>query len=252
MTIPLQHVREGDYFSPSARTLNAMMDAAAHWQRNSFASGGSPIVDGLRPGEVWLRNDCGEDRDLFEVLGLDGFLVTETQNASEFKFNVAFKGAIPDRSTHTSRFVVLQEPIKDGAIGRAMLCGYTPCLVQVAHPQLEYADITNDDATKLSSAGHGSARIIIAPASSGLHLCYVQLGVPGMRILPGKTTGSHGVNAVETIQILDDDGDPIDDCTVEALNPYANLLADKRVTVAYVGTRWELLAGKCEPPEEEA
>lgn len=252
MNHPLQRVRAGQPFAPSATAWNAFCDVAERHQRTGLRLGGQSIDNPKPAGVIDIRNDSGEDRDLFEVLGLDDFLIGETDNADEFKFNVAFKGSVPAQPDHCGRFVVCQEPIKSGAIGRAMLFGFTPCLVQVAHPKIEYCDITNDDASKLSSAGHGSARIIIAPASSGLHLCYVQLGVPGMRILPGKTTGSHGVNAVETIQILDDDGDPIDDCTVEALNPYANLLADKRVTVAYVGTRWELLAGKCEPPEEEA
>lgn len=167
---PLKHVHAGEPVRVSAETFNCVIDATRDYRERTarFRQGPPGLrVGGERPTAVFrVRNDTGADRALFEIVSLDGPVYGPSDNLQEFKFRFAFKGVVPD-SDHFGRFAVLLEPVKDGAIGRALVQGITPVLVRVPdlgeHESGEYADINTaegDLCAHLVTGPRGAAFIL--------------------------------------------------------------------------------------------
>lgn len=156
MSNDLRHVRSGERFRYSASTHNAFVDAAlAHRQgQHDQSVANSRTIN--QTGIVLVRNDSGSDRSRFDVLGITGVLINPTDNAQAFQNAPAF---IADEPTihHFGRFVVLQEPLKAGAIGKAVISGITPCQVRF--------DETNEDATRADIVA--TDMLALTPHSNG-------------------------------------------------------------------------------------
>lgn len=125
----MQKVLPGQQLKIPASTFNTMIDAASAYQRSSMNGGANAMRPDTQAGIVSIRNQSGQDCERFSVLGLSTVLVTPSDKATEFASRFAFNAVLPD-STHSRKFVVLQEPIKNGAFGRAMVLGVTPVLVK--------------------------------------------------------------------------------------------------------------------------
>jgi len=152
-------VTGGEPFKPSARAWNSFIDAAEDFKRRTagFRQGEAPPP--LPAGWVYVRNDSGADRERFEVLGLDEPLIErdDEQAFLEFAATPAFVGSTPNWDRHKGgRFCVLQEPIGDGKIGRAVATGITPVCVpdltsRGINPEFyRYADIADGDCSGLT------------------------------------------------------------------------------------------------------
>jgi hypothetical protein len=130
----LAKVHPGDPLRIPAHDYNAMVDAARAHRRSAH-----PVAALLRerrpadtttPGVVWVRNASGGDVDRFGVLGVAGVVIDPTTDAaSEASFTgnpggPLLDGDTPDAATHTT-FVIAQEPIASGRIGRAVISGMT-------------------------------------------------------------------------------------------------------------------------------
>lgn len=108
-----------------ASTFNTVLDAAAAHQRRAFDGGSDVLPRDTRNGIITVRNDSGADRDVFSVLAVSGVLVTPGQNAQEFATRWACSAVLP-AAGNLERFVVLQEPLRSGVMGRAVIIGVTP------------------------------------------------------------------------------------------------------------------------------
>ena len=142
-----------------APTWNAMVDAARAHAEGQLNQNSQPD-NGFRQADIIkVRNHSGLDLDRFSVLGIDQPLISPVDNAREFKNQVAVRGVLPTTS-HSGQFVVLLEPLKAGAIGRAWASGVFPARVRMAAAWHTHVDIESSNANELVSRPDGGAQIL--------------------------------------------------------------------------------------------
>ena len=175
----LTHVRPGDPLEISAGTFNAMVDAAKAHQGGRHGVGRTTRPDLRQSNMVLVRNDSGFDLDRYNVLGLSGVLFDPTAYPTSFQREIAVTGVIPVPGTHDDNFVVLQEPIKDGDLGLAMVAGVSIVKVYVvsseANSIFSYAKI-QAAAASLEKAPSGPVKIIYIEAGTGNKWALVSFG----------------------------------------------------------------------------
>lgn len=153
-------VDSGDKIVISAQVWNAMLDAAV-----ANRMGDNPSPDGA-PGSrsatvIRIRNDSGAAVARFGILGINGPIVTPTNNLTEFKRTIALKGITPAAGTHEGKFAVLLEPLAKDKIGAAVISGGVP--VQISGPIGPFAEISDAVSGYLTPGDSGSARILYPP-----------------------------------------------------------------------------------------
>lgn len=111
-------------------------------------------------GIVKVLNVGGSTLDQFDVVGLREAAFDPTGGARAFLQNpVVFKGSRPN-CDHVGKFAVLLQPIKDGEVGLAIASGIAQVQIEIENEDHLFADITPDDASKLTSCENGSAQIL--------------------------------------------------------------------------------------------
>ena len=103
-TNPFKHVRSGEPLVIHASAYNAMLDAgqAVRNRRLNLGKQGS----GFDSLFVHIVNSTGNPLERFSVVGLDGPLVTNNEDA--FCERMVFNGVVPTEE-HKGKFAVLQE-----------------------------------------------------------------------------------------------------------------------------------------------
>lgn len=189
----LQKRRAGDPLSISARDWRQIDQAVDYTQRAESQVSGGPFSINRQTAIVHIFNGRGADVDRHGVLGIDGVLITEGDNAEEYASRPSFEGVLPITSEHLGKFVVLLEPIRAGGIGRAVLTGVAVATINVQDGNHTHADVDDSNSTRLASGFHGSARILYKPAGTGDKLCVVSLGhYYGPTCRPFTATGPMG------------------------------------------------------------
>jgi len=175
-------VSPGDPLRIKAGTWNGVMDATRAVLAGRPAGLGSalpgvgtPLRDAVT---ILVRNDSGSDLDPLSVVGLGAPVVTPTDNETEFRENAALAASVPDADTDAGRFAILLEGIPAGEFGRALLAGVTAVKLQVGDADHRFADVTDGDASKLTTAEAGGAQILWKEAGTGTKWGLVRLGVP--------------------------------------------------------------------------
>jgi len=160
-------VTKGDPLSFRADTFNSFIDAAkAHKDGQNQIRG--PLNLNQQSGSITVRNITGADQDQFAVLSLRDVVISPTDNDLEFKHNYAFDVDIFDEATdNPSSIVILQEPIKPGELGAAMISGTSPTPITVTNENDEYANLS-DGATQFESSSGGVGRILYKEPGTGL------------------------------------------------------------------------------------
>jgi len=177
----MKKVRTGDPLVVPAQAYNAFIDAAKDFHQRT-ANLGQQATPGYRSsGIVLVKNESGEDRARFDVLGLgDPIFLPDSDAVAEqsFKNAVAFRGDMPDETLHQGKFVILIEPLAAGAIGRAYLAGVTVARLRLedAAQQVTHAEIIDADATALQPAVGGSASVLWHQEQTGDVWAIVRLG----------------------------------------------------------------------------
>ncbi|PQO39338.1 hypothetical protein C5Y96_05650 [Blastopirellula marina] len=174
--MPLERKRRGDRADIKLRDWNTIGEAVDVVQGGRAYLGGEELAYSRQSTIVHIYNGSGGNVDRHGVLGIDGILVTESDNANEFADRPSFEGTTPTTADHLGRFVVLLEPIADGAIGRACLVGLVIANVQINDANDTHAEVLNSSSVKLTSSRHGTARILYKPAGTGDKLCAVKIG----------------------------------------------------------------------------
>ena len=124
----LDKVQPGAPLAIPAQTFNTFVDAAKDFRERQHSVRHHEQRESRQADLVLVRNESNADRARFDVLGIDGPIITPTDNANEFQDRVALCGVTPTND-HVGRFVVLLEPVLDGAIGWGCLAGV--CAVRV-------------------------------------------------------------------------------------------------------------------------
>ena len=159
-------VRGGSKLRISARAWNGLMDMLKWWRRASTTGGGGLAPLGFDAGMILIRNNTGAALDEYTVVGLGEPLITPEDNERQFVSRVALGGEVPDGDEHVGKFAVAQEPIPDGKIGRALVSGVTPVILNHIHFSHKCADI-QDGGTGLDSCQLGGARILWSSGAGG-------------------------------------------------------------------------------------
>jgi len=191
----LAKVKSGDSLKIPAATFNTFVDSARDFlaRQHQQAQTGTPAAQ--HSGVVLVKNASGYDQDRFAVLGIDSPIITPTDNEDEFKNRVALAGVTPDGKDHFGRFVVLLEPVRSGALGRACVSGVCPAKVYVTDEDHQFADVNDGQAGYLASGETGAALILWAESGTGEVWAVVRLGLPaesGTTTFPAKLTASLG------------------------------------------------------------
>jgi len=178
----LKKVRTGDKLNIPATAYNAFVDAALDLRSRQSGISRTPQTTIHQPGIVLLRNDSGEDRIRFDVLGLDRPIPTPAENEDEFQNRTCLSGVTPEMLKHRSKFGILLEPIPMGAMGRALVSGVTVAWVWFESELHAYADVCDGDAWSLQSAPYGAARCIWKdePDAEGYGWAVVSVGERGL------------------------------------------------------------------------
>ena len=176
---PFRKVQRGDRVAaPSAVLHNATVDAvrSARSARTGGVRRSGDILRRRHVGEIFIRNDTGTTQDRFAILAIRDPLFLPDVLLPEDDDTIVMGGAVPEDSDRA--FAVLQEPLADGAVGRAVAHGFTLARVTGSHAQA-FADLQSDDtgafATDLSGAERGHVEVL-ARATSDSDLSCVRIG----------------------------------------------------------------------------
>jgi len=175
--VDLRKVTAGQKLRIPVDTWNTLIDAAQDYQRRSLHRGSASARELRSTGIVLVKNTSGQDCFRYDILGLDDATVIIDPETSEREFcQRIVLPAVTPADQHKDSFCILQEPIKAGKFGQAMLLGVTQCWVDVKAASDTRAEPAADTVGNLVSAASGIARIIWKQAGTGIKLAIVRLG----------------------------------------------------------------------------
>lgn len=157
---PFKKVQRGDPLRIPAETFNTFIDAAKDFRARTQNRGHQSQPEFQQSGIVLVKNGTGDDLDRFHVLGIDRPIFTPSDNLHSFLNQIAVLGVAPTEDNHLGRFLVLQEPLRAGMIGRACISGITPVLLNVQDEEHDWADIEEGETDSLKTDTAGSAYIL--------------------------------------------------------------------------------------------
>jgi hypothetical protein len=191
----LQNVRPGDPFQPKAETWNALVDTARWVREQRGRTGGNFGPSSRDPVVVTVVNDSGSSLRRFEAVGVTGAVTLPSEGdadaTNEFLSRTAISVGVPT-GDDAGRWLVLLEPLPDGAVGRAACVGVVPCRVNIADTSDTSVDVS-DGQTVPSSCSKGMPVLWVAggvgsAASTGEQWAVVLLrGGDGSSSLPDPT-----------------------------------------------------------------
>lgn len=213
MADAMKKVSTGDPLRIPAQAYNAFIDAARDFQQRT-AQIGQQATPGYRSaGIVLVKNESGEARQRFDVLGLgEPVILPDAGDAAEqsFKNAVAFRGDLPDETEHKGKFVILAEPLATNAIGRAYLAGVTAVRLRLedSAQKVKAAEIIDADATALQPSSGGSAAVLWHQEQTGDVWAIVRLGnvaPAGIWVQIATTEASGGkYSSWQEVELTDD------------------------------------------------
>ncbi len=171
----LKKVQAGQRLEIPAVAYNAFIDAVRVQRAAQHNVLQNTQVDFRQADIVKVRNQSGLAQDRFAVLGIDGPLISPSDNLAEFKNQVGFNAVVPN-SSHVGRFVVLLDPLAVSSIGRAWCCGVFPVRVLVVEDSHKYADLEIGNTSRLQTGPAGCAQILWRETGTGTRWAVVRLG----------------------------------------------------------------------------
>lgn len=268
--MPFDKVQPGEPMRIPASTYNSMVDAAQDFQQRRRGVGADPLKPARYEGTVRVRNDTGSHLFRFSVVGLGEVVITQSDNPQSFYSRPTFVVERPEITAalkygkHVAKVAVIQEPIREGAIGWAKISGLTPVKVNV---QNNYDDIAilQDSSSGVgavlpfvsSTVGQSGASILWHEAdATGVQWCLVLLGNFRSKFasmyratLDGTLTTSASSITVDNLVPMNG-LEHIDITTLEAFNIFTWEAADNATALVvwnnHTGLkRWELIQLDC-------
>ncbi len=226
----------GDRWRPTADGLNSWNEAAQYVRGLRDDSGALATPAAMdSPAIVLVKNQSGSDRTRFDVLGVDGVLITPSDNLAVFSSRRPLVGVLPSVADHAGRFCVLLEPVATGKLGRALFLGVVPARVYVNSHLDAYCDVmeskTIGDETVYLGSGSSGAQILwweaadlsavgtvvwavlrLGGAGGGLRCFEVSQSSPAAPAAPGSSVDAWTLRWNATTQHYDDPNrsDPTD------------------------------------------
>jgi len=164
----LKKVLKGDGFDTRAQTWNAFIEAANYVRNQQALTAAESKGYDLPGGVVLVRNKSGSTQPQFAILGIDDLIIKpiDAKSIQKFRTQKPVFDVKPLADTQSDvpfqikNFVILQEPIKADALGKAMISGITPVKLDVKNTVHQFAKPIKDDSTKLESSSRGPCRIL--------------------------------------------------------------------------------------------
>ena len=167
-------ITSGDVLRPSARVWNRLMELCRRGDDISPGNNSRIITAPTIP----VRNDTTSGISRWQILGIDGPVITPTDNESEFAHRIILSAVAPVAPDHEGRFVIAAGAIPAGGVGQAYMSGI--CLVKVnvtdEDTERHCAEIIDLDSAKLAAVHRGSAEILWREGSTGEQWAIVRLG----------------------------------------------------------------------------
>lgn len=162
--------------------------SAADWNGllrmyKAWAAGGARPSDRPRSSGsdcIYVYNDSGGDVGQFGVLALNGLMAEAAADMTEFLDQPTFCGVTPTADYFGGWFAVTLDPIKSGAVGRAVVSGIVPVRANVTRADHWWADVTVDSCERLTSGFSGNAQILYKESGTGIKWALVRLGQSGL------------------------------------------------------------------------
>jgi hypothetical protein len=195
-----QKVRPGQPMKFPAAVYNKVLDTIRTVQRERTFGGGQDAGASSGAGIVLVRNDSGADAQRFAVMGIDSILVSPTDKADEFYNHPSLSVTSPNGTIHKGKWVILQEPLKNGFVGRAAIAGLAITQITFTDINHKFVDLLEGYAT-LRSAHNGPAQIVwyqYTGQESTSGWAVLRLGLP-LQSDPLDTTGLQA-NMVYTLR----------------------------------------------------
>jgi hypothetical protein len=172
-----KRLSRGDKVNIVARSWNVLMEMGEKYAAKNGGGGSAGQVSPItRPNVVVIRNDSGGNLVAGNVLGISDVCFDYADEPNEFIAETQFAGITPTTASHAGKFAVLTEPIIDGESGQAVVYGICAAQVNIVTSGDKWCDVTNSDATKLTSGSTGSAQILFAPSGTGTKWCVIRIG----------------------------------------------------------------------------
>jgi hypothetical protein len=169
---PFKKVQSGQRMQIPAAAYNAFIDAAV--ATKSGLVQGNPVSRTQQSGGILVRNDTGTDiEQRFAIVALGAPLIDPDDNLQGFQQRIAFAGVLPEDPIADQRFAILQEPLDEDRIGRAILNEATPVQVDFDDEDHQFATPADGETAHLVSASSGPYRVLWKPDGDGLLWCIV-------------------------------------------------------------------------------
>ncbi|MDD4889065.1 MAG: hypothetical protein PHU85_03975 [Phycisphaerae bacterium] len=231
-----QKVNAGSELRFSAKTYNALIDAAK-WYADSQGVGSSsaPRSAGKSPF-IKVQNNTGKDLDAGAVVKLGEPVFDPADGAqalASFKNNVWFLGEVATPGASDALAMFLEATPIDG-VGLAAVSGAWPVLLNVQSEGDKRADVTDDDPTTLTTGSRGPFQVVWAADGTGEQHGVVLFGADvrsdfqvrndtGADLTTYQIVGLSGpVNVPSYLEDYDEDataGEDASDCTMKAVSP---------------------------------
>ncbi|MEQ8789451.1 MAG: hypothetical protein RIC55_24365 [Pirellulaceae bacterium] len=226
MAAKFTKVAPGQKFQPSASEWNAMVDAARDRLERRFARPSAPTAyESGQATVVRVRNDTEEELDRFAVVGLDEMLIQHDDNFPAFASQPTFTAVKPQIEQHHQRFAVIQQPLRKGQVGPAVIHSLTVCKVDVQHTADAFCAPVDEQTTSLVS-GAGTCRILSKLTSTGEQWAYVQLGAHSpQQWLPFENGSGAAIPAYGLVLLQDPTDGVLKARTYSESGPYRNPFA---------------------------
>ena len=160
----------------TAPAFNRFVDAAQIARRLDNQTRAPALRQFRQAGIIKVRNDSGEKRGRFDILGIDVPLITVDDSLENWQNQVHFKGVKPAIADHQGKFVVLLDALQKEGVGRAFISGVCSCQIDVTDTTHNFADVKDAEAGNLVSADYGSAQILWREGGTGKQWADVRLG----------------------------------------------------------------------------
>lgn len=174
----VRRVSPGSPFQPRATEWNAIADAVNDYNAKRVKAGAANRGRSSAPdpvGTVLVQNVSGFDYPRFAILGITGSIFGPADLG--WDDGISLTVDLADSEHVGGRFVVLQEPILDEGVGRALLTGPTVCQVDVTDDTHEFADVEPGYYSRLASTDVGPAYILARQSGLGVKWAIVVLNM---------------------------------------------------------------------------
>ena len=172
-------VQPGDPFRPQAMVWNEMLAVLNQNRKIPKATIPDREWDRASSVEILVKNTTGSDLTRFGIVGIDTPTITAPTSIEDWDGFRVFDGETP---TSSSFIAITQEPILNGYVGRAVVVGLTPVLVNITNAAHGYC-VPGTSLTQLTSAatqGTNGTKILWKAVSSGASTkCIVCLPMMG-------------------------------------------------------------------------